>query len=229
MADLTGKRVLVAGGTGDVGAGIVEVLLKRGAEVIVPSRSEEKADRLRAGLGPLLRPTIVNGEVGTVHGAQTVAAAVSGTGPLDGVIASLGGWWQGSSLIQVDPVVWDDIIAGNLTSHFATAKAFIPLLQARGGNYVQILGAAAEFPIPGSSLVSITAAAVSMMGRALAADAANSPLRVRQILIASIVATRARTTVNPNWVTALDIGEIVAGMVADPGAGEDVVRVTGRS
>ena len=229
MDELTGKRVLVAGGTGDVGSGIVEVFLKWGAEVIVPSRVPEKANRLRAALVSPDRLITVPGDVGTVTGAEAVARQVHKTGPLDGVVASLGGWWQGSALIDVDASTWDAVIAGNLTSHYSTAKAFLPLLHDRGGTYVQILGAAAEFPVPRSSLVSITAAAVSMMGRALASESTRLDVRVRQIMIASIVATRARETVDPSWVTAAEVGEIAAGMIGDPAAGGDVVRIAGRS
>src|SRR6478609_2086270 len=45
MASLEGAKVVVAGGAGGVGEGIVRSLLRRGARVLVPSRSRE---RLRA-------------------------------------------------------------------------------------------------------------------------------------------------------------------------------------
>ena len=41
-------RVFVAGATGAIGARLVPQLVERGHEVIGPSRSPEKADRLRA-------------------------------------------------------------------------------------------------------------------------------------------------------------------------------------
>ena len=45
MGKLDGKTALIAGGTGSVGAGIVQAFLNEGATVIVPSRS---SDRLMA-------------------------------------------------------------------------------------------------------------------------------------------------------------------------------------
>lgn len=45
---LNARKVLVAGGTGNVGRVIVAALLDAGAAVAVPSRSLEKLDRLRA-------------------------------------------------------------------------------------------------------------------------------------------------------------------------------------
>lgn len=224
---LNGKRVLVAGGTGDVGAGIVEVLLAHGAHVIVPARSPEKAKRLVDDLPSPDGLVVIPGDIGTTSGAAAVAAAVRNIGPLDGVVASLGGWWQGKTLVDVDAAEWDALIANNFTSHFAVAANFLPMLTSPGSSYVQILGAAAEFPIPGSSLVSITAAGVAMLGRVLALESADSAVRVRQIMIASIVATRSRATVDPAWVTATQVGEQVARMIAAPGEGDDVVRITG--
>ncbi|MEX2574713.1 MAG: SDR family NAD(P)-dependent oxidoreductase [Balneolaceae bacterium] len=47
MNALSGKTVAVAGGTGNVGSFIVRGLLKEGARVAVPSRSEEKIESLR--------------------------------------------------------------------------------------------------------------------------------------------------------------------------------------
>jgi NAD(P)-dependent dehydrogenase (short-subunit alcohol dehydrogenase family) len=213
MNELEGRRILVAGGTGDVGAGIVGVVLAQGAEVIVPARSEAKAERLRAEVGPG-HLTIISGDVGTVEGARAIAVQIGGQ--LDGVVASLGGWWQGPPLPHVEAADWDAIIAGNLTSHFAVARAFVPLLQSSGGSFVQILGAAAEYPVPGSSLISITAAGVSMMGRVLAAELGDGPVSVRQVMIASIVATRARAVVDPTWVTAADVGAVVAKILRAP-------------
>jgi NAD(P)-dependent dehydrogenase (short-subunit alcohol dehydrogenase family) len=43
-----GPRVLVAGGAGEVGEGSVRQLLRRGATVVVPSRSRARLDALAA-------------------------------------------------------------------------------------------------------------------------------------------------------------------------------------
>ena len=48
MAELEGKNVVVAGGTGRVGEGLVRSFLLEGAQVIVPVRSTAKDQRLRS-------------------------------------------------------------------------------------------------------------------------------------------------------------------------------------
>lgn len=215
MNDLNGKRVFVAGGTGDVGEGIVVALLERGATVVVPTRTREKGERLRIAAGQNEHLILVDGSVGHFEGADAVAIVVKAQGLLDGVVASLGGWWQGLGLAEVGPDDWHRVIADNLTSHHAVARAFMPLLRSPSGAYVQVLGAAAEFPVPNSSLVSITAAAVTMHGRALAAETGDSGVRVRQIMIDALVATRSRAPGVETGVTAREIGELAADLIVD--------------
>lgn len=226
MTALAGKRVLVAGGTGDVGEGIVRALLGAGASVIVPARSPAKAERLRAGLPDAAGLTTVPGEAGVPEAASAVAAMVQADGPLDGVVASLGGWWQGPPLTEVTPDVWHELIANNLTSHFAVARAFVPLLRA-GGVFVQVLGGAAAYPAPNSSLVSITAAAVAMMGRVMQAEL-GAAVQVRQIQVNSFVATRSRKAADPSWVTADEVGETAAGLIAGTLPGELTVHLNAK-
>lgn len=210
MPGISDGRYYVAGGTGEVGEGIVRSLLTAGATVVVPARSPEKFQQLQAAIGSNDRLSAVAGDYGTVAGALALRDQVLAAGPLDGVIASIGGWWQGLPLSQVGEADWATMIANNLTSHYATARAFLPHLEQNNGVFVQILGGAAEEPIPGCSLVSITAAGVDMMGRVLAAE---SSARFRQLQINSFVATRSRTHTEPSWVTADDVGNLALTLI----------------
>jgi NAD(P)-dependent dehydrogenase (short-subunit alcohol dehydrogenase family) len=215
--DLKGKWIVVAGGTGDVGEGIVRALLNAGASVIVPVRTVEKGERLRTAVGVASGLRLIAGEVGVVAGAAALAARVADDGPLDGVIASLGGWWSGDALVAIEGSTWDRIITDNLTSHFAVSRAFAPLLAKSHGTYVQVLGGAALSPMAGSSLVSITAAAVMMMGRVMEAESAGTFV-VRQILIETFVATRSRAADAQTGISAETVGEFAAGLITHPGA-----------
>ncbi|HZF43999.1 MAG TPA: SDR family oxidoreductase [Sphingomonadaceae bacterium] len=215
MTNTPPLRVLVAGGTGDVGEGIVRALLDRDFAVVVPVRAKEKGDRLLDAIGQTDQLALIPGAVGELEGAQVLAQLVAASGPLNAVVASLGGWWQGGPLVGVSAEEWHQVIADNLTSHYAVARAFVPLLQRSGGTYVQILGAAAEFPVPNSSLVSITAAAVAMLGRSLHAESEGTGVRVRQIMIAALVATRSRPATDVTGVSAEEVGALAAELIAD--------------
>jgi NAD(P)-dependent dehydrogenase (short-subunit alcohol dehydrogenase family) len=49
--DLSGRHVLIPGGTGGVGEGAVRAYLEVGADVVVPTCSQQRADEFRAVLG----------------------------------------------------------------------------------------------------------------------------------------------------------------------------------
>lgn len=51
--ELDSRRVVIIGGTGGVGEGIVRAWLTDGAEVIVPSRTEERATQLQQLVGDI--------------------------------------------------------------------------------------------------------------------------------------------------------------------------------
>src|SRR5271166_4641425 len=140
--DLIGKRMVVAGGTGEVGEGIVRQLALAGATVIVPARSEAKLDAIRQRLGKEReRVQGMVGEFATLPDACEIRDRILEGGPVDIVVASLGGWWQGGTLPEVAMEEWDRVIENNLTTHFVVARTYIPVLQGReGSRYIQITG-----------------------------------------------------------------------------------------
>ncbi len=213
--DLNGKRVVVAGGAGEVGEGIVRQLALAGATVIVPARSEAKLDVIRQRLGEEReRVQGVEGEFATLPDACEVRDRILEGGPIDVVVASLGGWWQGGTLPEVPMEEWDRVIENNLTTHFVVARTYVPVLQGRAGtHYIQITGGACEMPIPNSSLISITAAGVRMIGRMLETELRSSGIRISQVEIDSPVASRSRPDAEPSWVTADEVGEMVVRIV----------------
>ena len=80
MTDLSGKRILIAGGTGTVGRYLVQAALDAGATVIIPSRSTGKAQ-----LGTIY---ILGDITDPRDGARIIAEA----GRIDGAIVSIGRW-----------------------------------------------------------------------------------------------------------------------------------------
>jgi NAD(P)-dependent dehydrogenase (short-subunit alcohol dehydrogenase family) len=220
--DLSGKSYLVAGGAGVVGECVTEALLARGATVAVPSRSPERLERLRALAGTPRLHTLL-GDVGDPAGAEDVRDRIAaGIGPLDGVIASLGAWWEGAPLTEVGIDVWQRILRDNLTSHFLVGRTFLPLLSGRpDGVYIALSGIAALRPIPFSGPVSVTDAAQSMLMRTFAAELGGlpEPPRIHEVAILTPVVTRLwpeGEPVEPDWLSGERTGAYIAD-VAAPG------------
>ncbi len=210
-----GRKIVVGGGTGDVGAGIVAALVAAGAQVIVPARDPAKAAALRESLAVPEAVTVLDAAPVDDAGAARLRDALAGLGTIDGAIASLGSWFSFGRLIDTPAEGFEAAWRSLLLSHVLFAKAVIPALPS-GGRYVVINGAGSEAPVPRSSAVSIHAHAVSMVFETLKAE--HPDLALHMLMLRSIIATRARRDPDPAWVTAEEVGRICAWLFTPEGA-----------
>lgn len=67
------------------------------------------------------------------------------------MVASIGGWWFGKRLLEVDREKRDELLHGQLTAHLSVARTFLPLLE----------------PKPGTSCTLINGGAPGVRGRTL--------------------------------------------------------------
>lgn len=201
---LTGKTIVVGGGTGDVGVGIVAALTVAGAHVIVPARSAAKADALRDSLAHADRLTTLDGFPVEEDGVAALRAKLTDLGPIEGAVASLGSWFSFGPLIDTTADQVQTAFDGLLKSHILFARAVVPAIKP-GGTYITVNGAASEGPVPNSSSVSIMTHGLNMVTETLRAEA--SQIHVHTLMLRSIIATRARSKHNPVWVTAREVGE----------------------
>ena len=215
--DLSTHRVVIVGGTGSVGEGIVRAWLRSGAEVIVPSRSQESVDTLRAGLGddgasPSLHRVL--GDYTSFASAEAMAARVVGEfGDVTDAIATIGGWWQGKPLWEVTQAEWDRFFVDLTTAHVATVRAWIPRLP-DAGSYQLILGGSAFVPVPGASVINMEQAALLMMRQVLAAEVGDQRRVFAQVL--GPVDARGRQWTDPDWVSSAEVGLVSTTLAADP-------------
>ena len=131
VPDLTGHRVLIPGGTGAVGEGVVRRYLAAGADVVVPTRSQERADEFRTLLGGTASEHLhlVVHDYTSFAGADDLAAQmVANLGGIDDVVAPIGGWWAGKGLTEIDEADWQSAFVGLATAHVAVARAALPVM-----------------------------------------------------------------------------------------------------
>jgi 3-oxoacyl-[acyl-carrier protein] reductase len=206
---------VVAGGTGTVGEAIVKAFLNEGATVIVPSRSREAIVRLRDYLAeaPADRLTTLVGNIGDVHDAARLRDEVLNRfGPIDGVVAALGGSWEEKlKLIDVPMETWRNYWESNLTPHYVAARTFLPVLAGRAGSSYTLLGGlSAVTAIANYSVVSINSAAQLMMAKVLMEEMKDAGVRINQVMF-GYIKTRARAAyARPEWVTAEVVGAFCA-------------------
>jgi 3-oxoacyl-[acyl-carrier protein] reductase len=223
--DLSGRRVLVPGGTGAVGEGVVRAYLAAGADVVVPTRTRERADEFRHVLGEAAtdRLHLVVHDYTAFAGAELLADEMERRpGGVDDVVAPIGGWWAGRRLWEIDEVDWQSAFVGLATAHMAVARACLPRMSARGA-YTVILGASAFTPIPGSGLVSMEQAAVLMMRQVLGAEFAGE--RRVFALVLGPVRTRLVDAGASAWVTADQVGVVAVAASAAATVGGREIRM----
>lgn len=236
MPDLAGKRFLVAGGAGVAGECVTVALLRAGARVVVPSRTPDRIERLRGGVRPELLPhlhTLV-GDVGDPAAVDELRDRIAAEfGPLDGAVASLGGWWEGSVLTEVPSATWERILRDNLTAHFLVARTFLADLARRGNPgcepvYIALAGIAALQPVPYSGPISVTGAAQTMLLRTLRAELRHRPVRLHEVAILTPVVTRHWPPHEPaedGWLSGDQVGEYVASVASEDFPHKDRLQV----
>ncbi|PRX09247.1 UNVERIFIED_ORG: 3-oxoacyl-[acyl-carrier protein] reductase [Martelella mediterranea] len=220
--DLSDRRVVIAGGTGDVGEGIVRTWLKTGAHVIVPSRTEGRVKRFRevlAEAGESEKLSFVTGDYTGFDSAQAMAGRITAEfGPVTDVIASIGGWWQGKTLWEISESDWQRYFVDMSTAHVATARAWIRRLP-QTGSYQLVLGGSAVAPVPGASIINMQQAALFMMRQVLSAEVGKAQRVAAQVL--GPVITRARLRYNDDWVSNEEVGLVSAGIAANPAVSDE--------
>lgn len=208
--DLTGHRVLVPGGTGAVGEGIVRAFLEAGAEVIVPTRSEERSAEFRAVLGHAAGEhlhLVVHDYTSFAGARELVEQIVHFRGGLDSVVAPIGGWWQGRTLAEITEEDWQSAFTGLATTHMAVLRAALPHLT-EAGAYTVVVGDSSAWPVPGSGLVSMEQAALLMMQRVAAAESGSSR-RVFSLVLGPVTTRHAEGAVD-----AKDVGSVAVAISA---------------
>ena len=220
--DLSGRHVLIPGGTGGVGEGAVRAYLAAGADVVVPTRSQERADEFRRLLGEAATGHLhlVVHDYTTFAGAEALAATMEDRlGSIDDVVAPIGGWWAGKRLWEISEGDWQDAFVQLATTHTAVLRAALPRMKADGA-YSVIVGDSASTPVPASGLVSMEQAALLMMQQVLATELGGDK-RVFALMLGPVL-TRGAANGTPDLITADQVGSVAVAASASTIGGREI-------
>src|SRR2546423_963289 len=214
------RAVLVAGGTGALGAGVLRALLDGGYPVTatwVVDRERERVEADFEGAGGL---SLVQADLMDPDGA---ALAVEATPDLGAVVNLVGGFAAGPLAHETEIEEYERMLTLNLRPGFLLTKAAFPsLIDAGGGAYVGVSARPALTPFQGSAAYSTAKAAVLAFVRALDADYRAQGIRANAIL-PSVIDTPANRAAAPDadfskWVPPDEIGRVVRFLVSDESA-----------
>ncbi|MSQ73136.1 MAG: SDR family oxidoreductase [Betaproteobacteria bacterium] len=180
--NLSGKVVLVTGGSKGIGLACAAAFLKEGARVAIVSREQRNLNEAAA----LLRP---HGEVVTVaadlcqpgDALRMVAAVEARLGPID-VLVNSAGAAKRYAPAELDMQAWHDAMDAKFFTYVHAMQAVLTGMAARGrGNIVNIVGSGGKAPsavhLPGGS----ANAALMLVSAGLASAYGPQGLRVNAV------------------------------------------------
>jgi NAD(P)-dependent dehydrogenase (short-subunit alcohol dehydrogenase family) len=182
--ELTGKTVLITGGTDGLGLALATELATEGAAVAICGRDE---DRLRAAEATV---EVAGGEVlaqrADVKRASDleafVEAAMTRWGRIDGIVHNAGRA-SGGSIETIDDETWESDIELKLMAAVRLTRLALPALRASHGAVLFTLAVAAKAPGGSSEPSSVTRAAGMALMKALSKELAPDGIRVNAVLI----------------------------------------------
>jgi 3-oxoacyl-[acyl-carrier protein] reductase len=176
MFDLSGRRALVTGASGGIGAAIARALHARGAEVILTGR---RADALRALADELgERVAVETGDVTDPAFAEALVGAAEKAGGLDILVNNAGITRDGLALRMKDED-WQAVLDTNLTSAFRLSRAALRgMMRRRFGRIVNIGSVVGATGNPGQVNYAAAKAGLVGMTKALAAEVASRGITV---------------------------------------------------
>lgn len=216
---------LVAGGTGELGRAVALELLAEGAVVVTTYRGQAGFDELVQAAGANAvrlegHRVDVTDEAGT---RALVEAIVARHGRLDALVNTVGGYAGGVKLAELDTNVLDRMLALNLRSGYALARAVLPaMLRAGRGSIVNIAAKAAQEPSPRAAAYAASKAAALALMSALAAETSGTGVRVNSVL-PSVIDTAANRKSMPKadfarWPKPKEIARVILFLCSDDAA-----------
>jgi NAD(P)-dependent dehydrogenase (short-subunit alcohol dehydrogenase family) len=178
---LAGRIALVTGASRGIGYATALALARAGAHIVAVARTvgglEELDDAVRGGDSSA---TLVPLDMRDYEGLYGLGSALNQRhGRLDILVANAG--WGGvpSPLDHIEPKIWDEAMAVNVTANWHLIRAMGPLLKrSDAGRAVFITSGVATTARAYWAPYSVSKAALDALARTYAAETDSSPLRV---------------------------------------------------
>lgn len=181
--DLTGKRILLSGGTTGIGRETLKLLVGKGALVITFGRDAKALDEALAYVPDAIGLTA---DAGTREGIQQVFAQADALlGGIDILVAcaALGA----QPIHEMADEDWRYVIDTNLVGYLACAREAILRMEPQGGGHLLFVGSiSTEIKAEGESVYSATKAGIQAFAETLRKEVAAKNIRVSVVQPGSV-------------------------------------------
>ncbi|MEM0943043.1 MAG: 3-oxoacyl-[acyl-carrier-protein] reductase [Pseudomonadota bacterium] len=235
MFDLTGKRALITGASGGIGAEIARTLHGQGATVALSGTRVDPLSELAAELGERAHVTPCKlTDLAAVDALPKEAAEAMGG--VD-ILVNNAGITRDNVFMRMSADEWDEVMAVNLTATFRLSKAVLRgMMKARWGRIIGITSVVGVTGNPGQGNYAASKAGMIGMTKSLAAEIASRNVTVNCVA-PGFIETAMTEKLTDDQKSKI-FGAIPAGRMGTPGecagavaylASEEAAYVTGQT
>lgn len=173
QTNLSGHTIIVTGGTRGIGLGIVRVLARAGAELVVTGRKPERLERIAEELRTAGVPhRTLQADVAKPETSQAVArATLDAFGKIDGLVANAQSFRPVTKLEDVTESDFDLVLATGPKGTLFLMQAVLPAMRERGRGRIVTFGSSmGNTGVPGYGPYSAAKEAVRSLTRTAARE-----------------------------------------------------------
>ncbi len=213
MFDLTGKRALVTGASGGIGADIARKLHGAGASVGLSGTRTAPLEELAAELGE--RAFVLPCNLSDLAAVDALPKqAVEAMGGLD-ILVNNAGITRDNLFMRMSDEEWDSVLAVNLTATFRLCRGVLRgMMKARWGRIVNISSVVGATGNPGQGNYAASKAGMVGMSKSLAYEVASRGITVNAVA-PGFIATAMTDKLTEDQKKAI-LGQIPAGRMGAP-------------
>ena len=207
---LEGRRALVTGGGGGIGAAIAGRLAAEGAEVVIGDIDDQSAGEVAGEIGATATGL-------DVTDPDSASAAVAEHGPF-AILVNNAGTDEFGFFTDTDPGQWERVLAVNLVGVLACTHAVLPGMQQAGyGRIVNIASEAGRVGSKGSAVYSAAKGGVIAFTKVIAREGARYGVTANSIAPGPIE--------TPLLMRARELGELGEKIIDTMKAGTQLRRL----
>ncbi|GEM_PF-5749659 len=228
------RSALIIGGTGNVGQGIIDELLKSNVTVIITSRSKDKLKEIKNKYKD--KPEFID----TYQIDMSVEEEViklhkyieKKYDKINAIINSLLYTYKGKKIKDIELSEWDTVIKNNLTSQVLIVKYLVKNLKNDGSGYLIHLNCEANLKLlPMAIPMNVVAASLKIMYETLAIELVDEHIKVIEILLGPIATIERirRNVQTPFQFTPNEVGHTVLQYVNGAKPRTTIIKLVNKS
>lgn len=186
METLKGKRVVLAGATGDIGKQIARMLVQSGAQVLITGRNQEKLMQVAQGIGLgtdryQAADLSKSADIDALH-----QKAIQALGEVD-ILVNAAGIGIIKPIEQLSEAEFMQTLQTNLLGAFLLVKAFLPGMKVqKKGLIINIPGVLGKVPMAGAAAYAASKYGLTGMMQSIREELKRTDIRITNLFLGGV-------------------------------------------